>query len=77
VLVFVPIRYIYPSRTPIWQWPTNLLGVVWGALLLVMLWQYPNVSPAITRTSLAYPAYYLVLSLVVHFSWGPSRTAGH
>ena len=76
VLVFVPIRYIYPSRTPIWQWPTNLLGIVWGALLLVMLWQYPNVSPAIMWTSLAYPAYYFALSLFVHFSWGRSRMAG-
>ena len=31
VLVFVPIRYVYPSRTPIWPVPTNLLGAVWGA----------------------------------------------
>jgi len=74
-LVFVPIRYIYPSRTPIWQWPTNLLGIVWGALLLVMLWQYPNVSPAITWTSLAYPAYYFGLSFILHFSSARRRPA--
>ena len=32
VMVFVPIRYIYPSRTPILPRTTNLLGVVWGAI---------------------------------------------
>src|SRR5688572_22132999 len=42
-LVFVPIRYVYPSRTPVLQWPTNILGVIWAALMLVMLWEYPAV----------------------------------
>jgi phosphatidylcholine synthase len=31
-MVFVPIRYIYPSRTPILPRTTNLLGAVWGAM---------------------------------------------
>jgi phosphatidylcholine synthase len=62
-LVFVPIRYVYPSRTPILQTPTNLLGVVWGGLMLLMLWQYPNVSRVVFFLSLIFPAYYLALSL--------------
>ena len=28
VLVFVPIRYLYPSRTPVLVWPTNILGAI-------------------------------------------------
>ena len=67
-LVFVPIRYVYPSRTPVWAVPTNVLGVIWGALMLVMLWQYPAVSRAVFLASLAFPAYYVALSLVLHFS---------
>lgn len=63
LLVFVPIRYVYPSRTPVWQWPTNVLGVVWGALMLVMLWQYPAVSRTVFLASLVFPAYYMGLSL--------------
>jgi phosphatidylcholine synthase len=71
VMVFVPLRYIYPSRTPVWPWPTNLLGIVWGAAMLVTLWQYPTFSRPLVLASLAYPAYYFVLSFVVHV-----RTSG-
>jgi len=67
VLVFVPIRYVYPSRTEHWALFTNLAGVVWAGALLVMLWQYPRVSPALFWGSLAYPAYYMLLSFRLHF----------
>jgi phosphatidylcholine synthase len=65
VLVFVPIRYVYPSRTPIWRLPTNLLGVAWGLLMLVMLWQFPVVSRSVLLASFIFPVYYAGLSLVV------------
>jgi phosphatidylcholine synthase len=65
VLVFVPIRYVYPSRTPIWQLPTNVLGGLWGVAMLVMLWQYPQVSRTLFLLSLIFPVYYLALSLVL------------
>jgi phosphatidylcholine synthase len=67
VLVVVRIRYVYPSRTPHWRVTTNVAGVVWGALMLVMLWQYPAVSPELFLISLAFPVYYILLSLVLHF----------
>ena len=66
VLVFVPIRYVYPSRTPIWQLPTNVLGVVWGNAFVVMLWVMPNVPRLLFWGSLLFPSYYVVLSLVLH-----------
>jgi phosphatidylcholine synthase len=65
-LVFVPLRYVYPSRTPVARRPTNLLGAIWAAQVLVMLWQYPTVSPAAFWASLVFPVYYFVLSAVVH-----------
>jgi phosphatidylcholine synthase len=65
VLVFVPIRYLYPSRTPILMWPTNVLGAIWGALMLVMLWQYPAIPRAVFLASLAFPVYYIAVSLVL------------
>jgi phosphatidylcholine synthase len=64
-LVFVPIRYVYPSRTPVLQWPTNILAVIWAGLLLVMLWQYPAVSRTVLLASLVFPAYYVGLSLIL------------
>jgi phosphatidylcholine synthase len=65
VLVFVPIRYIYPSRTPILMWPTNALGALWGVLLATMLWQYPLVSRPLFWASFAFPVYYAVLSVAL------------
>jgi hypothetical protein len=44
---------------------TIVLGLVWGVMLLVMLWQLPAVSPLLLWGSLLFPIYYVVLSLVV------------
>lgn len=67
VLVFVPIRYVYPSRMPILRVSTNVAAGIWAALLLFMLWQYPDVSRLVMWISLAFPAYYFALSLWLHF----------
>ena len=67
VMVFVPIRYVYPSRMTVLRWPTNLLGVAWGVTLFVMIWQYPAVSRPLLLGSLIFPIYYLGLSVVLHF----------
>ena len=64
VLVFVPIRYLYPSRTPVFRLSTNLLAAAWGVALLVMIWQYPVVSRPLFLASFAFPIYYLAISLV-------------
>ena len=63
VLVFVPIRYLYPSRGAGFPRLTNALGAAWGVAVLVMVWQLPAVSPALLLASLAFPAYYVILSL--------------
>lgn len=65
VLVFVPIRYVYPSRTLHWRAITLTLGVAWGIALLLMIWQLPDVSRALLWGSLVFPLYYVALSLAV------------
>jgi phosphatidylcholine synthase len=73
LLVFIPVRYVYPSRTPILQRSTNVLGSIWSVLMLLMLWQYPAVSRLVLWVSLAFPVYYFALSL---WLWGRrGRTA--
>ena len=67
VLVLVPIRYVYPSRTRPWRMTTNVAGAVWGGMLVVMLWQYPAVSGSLFVISLVFPIYYGLLSLALHF----------
>lgn len=66
VLVFVPIRYVYPSRTPRWQTLTLALCTVWAVLMLVMLWQFPAVSRPIFMASLVFPVYYTGFSLALN-----------
>ena len=63
VLVFVPIKFIYPSRAPLFRASTNLLGGLWGALVLYLIDRLPDPPIALLFASLVYPAYYLVLSL--------------
>jgi phosphatidylcholine synthase len=75
VMVFVPIRYIYPSRTSILPRTTNILGALWAVAMLVIQWQYPRVSRPLVLASLAFPVYYFVLSFVVHMR-PPGRPEG-
>jgi phosphatidylcholine synthase len=65
VMVFVPIRYLYPSRGAAYQRLTNVLGVMWGVLMVVILWQFPAVSRPLVFVSLLFPAYYVILSFVL------------
>jgi phosphatidylcholine synthase len=67
VMVFVPIRYVYPSRTAVLRWPTNALGAVWAVLLFVMIWQYPAISKWVLYASLVFPVYYFGLSFILQF----------
>ncbi len=65
-LVFVPMRYVYPSRTVQFRRLTNGLGVVWGVLLGMLIWQLPRPNPWLLGVSLAYPLYYAAVSVYLH-----------
>jgi len=62
-LVFVPIKYLYPSRSPVFRDLTITLGILWGILVLVVIYQLPQPATFIVFASLLFPAYYVVLSL--------------
>lgn len=62
LLVFVPLRYIYPSRTRTWRAATLALGVVWGVATTVLIWQLPAVDGRWLALSLVFPGYYVALS---------------
>ena len=65
VLVFIPIVYVYPSRTPTLRGLTIALGLAWAACMLAMIWLYPAIPRPVLYLSLGFPAYYLVLSFVL------------
>ena len=65
-LVFVPLGYVYPSRTPALRGLTLTLGVLWGLAMMVVVWQLPTPSRPLVLASLLFPAYYLMVSLALH-----------
>ena len=62
VLVFVPIRYIYPSRSPAYRGLTNGLGVLWAVALLSVIYLLPQPPRELVWLSLLFPVYYTALS---------------
>lgn len=71
-LVFVRIKYVYPSRTPVLRGLTNALCVVWGVMVVALILQLPDASRGLLIGSLFFPVYYTVLSLVLQFRRVPA-----
>ena len=65
-LVFVPVGYVYPTRTPVLRGLTLALGAAWGAAILLMVLELPDPSGRLVWLSLFYPVYYVVLSIVLN-----------
>jgi len=63
ILVFVPIKYLYPSRNTRMRRFTLGFTYLYGALGIWGLLQYPNVPEWVAPVSFVYVAYYAVLSL--------------
>ena len=66
VMVFVPIKYIYPNRTGPLRAVTLTLAIVWGVVTLALLAALPAKHPALLAVSLSFIAYYLVASFILH-----------
>ncbi len=62
LLVFVPVRYVYPSRTVAFRPLTLALTGLWLILYVIILLQMPNPSGLLAAFSLLYLVYYVALS---------------
>lgn len=63
-LVFVPIKYVYPSRMPVLRRSTAALAGLWILVLAgAVLWPEPSRALHLAEISLAFPAWYVLLSL--------------
>lgn len=63
ILVFVPVKYVYPSRTETWWTANMLLAALWLVVYALLTWQSPDASMLLIGLSLVYVAYYLAVSL--------------
>jgi phosphatidylcholine synthase len=64
VLVFVPIKYIYPSRNNYLRKLTLALTYLYGAIGIWGILQYPNHSQLVIWATLIYAVYYIGLSII-------------
>ncbi len=64
-LVFVPIRYVYPTRTVVFWRLSLTLTALWLASYAAILWQMPDPAPLVLAFSVLYLFYYFGLSLYV------------
>jgi len=76
IMVFIPIRYLYPSRSPVLRGLTVSLGVVWGIVCLVILSQLPDPPVTVGWISVSYPVYYFLLSFWLHWRASGVRGSG-
>jgi phosphatidylcholine synthase len=70
ILVFVPVKYLYPSRNTRFRRLTLGFTYLYGALGVWGLMQYPDVPRWVAPVSFVYVAYYALLSFFPKFG-GP------
>jgi phosphatidylcholine synthase len=65
-MVFVPIKYIYPSRTVPLRAITITYGIIWGIATIAMIPMLPVVNRTLLYISLSYIVYYFAVSFALH-----------
>lgn len=65
-MVFVPMRWLYPTRMEEGRTAAVGLGIVWAAMGFVLILQLPSPSPSLAWASLFYPVWYALASLRYH-----------
>jgi phosphatidylcholine synthase len=73
VMVFIPIKYIYPNRTELMRPLTLALALIWAVVTVAMIPLLPAHNPILLCTSLAFVVYYFVMSFALHAH--PTRAA--
>ena len=68
LLVFAPLRFVYPSRTIFMRPASVALGIIWAGAGLVVMLALPERLTGLAAVTLLYPLYYTVLSLYLQFS---------
>lgn len=71
ILVFVPINYLYPSRTKSFQKLTLSLNAIWAVMFVSGMAMYPEMPAWLMPASLFFMVYYVGMSLFLYFRPNP------
>ena len=72
ILVFIPIKYVYPSqltfleKKPKYKWGMIVATAIWFVVTFGMLYTYPDMPVLFIAISLIYVAIYLIVSVLVN-----------
>lgn len=67
LLTVLPVRFLYPNLTPRpWRAPVLAGALIWMAILVALLVNYPDGPRWLALLSLIYPVFYTVLSGFLH-----------
>lgn len=73
-LVFVPVKYCYPSKLRRFRAPMVAAGVLWVWVLAFVIWfPEPAARWRLVEVSLVYPAAYFAMSAWLGEWWKPAR----
>ncbi|MCA0457336.1 MAG: CDP-diacylglycerol O-phosphatidyltransferase [Chloroflexi bacterium] len=73
ILSFIPTRYLYPSKNPLFSKTNWILSLIWAALITILLVQ-EEPDPRLILVSLSYPIFYLVSSFYVDWAIRRGKT---
>ena len=62
LLVFAPLKFLYPSRASHFRRSSIGFGGVWALVMLYAIWTLPETPALLLWASLTYPAYYCGVS---------------
>lgn len=64
LMILVPIKFIYPSRTKLFRKSTIILSVPYAAIVFYMLIYLHDTPPWLILASFYYPVYYVAVSVI-------------
>jgi len=65
VMVFMPLKFIYPNRTVPLRSVTLTLGIIWAFVTVAAVLMLPTVNPIMLWAGLSFIAYYFIASFVL------------
>lgn len=65
IMVFIPVKYIYPSRTKEFRILNLVLTCIWGIAFVIMIFMFPNSPVHLVHASLIYIAYFFLVSFYI------------
>lgn len=66
LVTFLPVKFIYPTRTSYLRPLTLVLGVIFGLQLIALMYYFDQSAPWLVYSSFAFPFYYFGLSFYMN-----------